>query len=377
MNLSHDRVHGFGAPVLAVCGFSGSGKTTLLEAAIPRLMERGLSVAVVKHDAHGFEVDRPGKDSDRLFRAGATITLRGPQQQFERRGAGAVLSLESTLARLGCDHDLLLVEGHKDTALPKLWLGNAEQLDAPKVVTNVLSTLAWNGDRLAAFMGYIDRWLTTAWNARPLYSGLLLGGMSSRMGSPKQMVCFGGRMLGEIAMAALGAALDTHQNADQGGHRAVALGSGVLPESLAAVARLADSPGFAGPGAGLIAAHRWAPEAAWIVAACDHPWLRSEHIQWLAAQRQPGRWAVIPRQRDGHPCPTLALYEPQALEAMERQARADPEHNARPSLLFESPRTLVLQPPDDLADGWKNVNTPEELHREEVRLASGGKQAGR
>ena len=42
------RTPDFGAPVLAVCGFSGSGKTTLLEAAIPQLIARGVSVAVVK-----------------------------------------------------------------------------------------------------------------------------------------------------------------------------------------------------------------------------------------------------------------------------------------------------------------------------------------
>jgi molybdopterin-guanine dinucleotide biosynthesis protein MobB len=369
VSLSHDRVNGFGAPVLAVCGFSGSGKTTLLEAAIPLLVERGLSVAVVKHDAHGFEVDKPGKDSDRLFRAGATVSLRGPQQQFERRGAGVALSLESTLARLGCDHDLLLVEGHKDTALPKLWLGSAERLDAPEEVTDIVSTLTWNGDRLAAFMEYIDRWLPVAWNTRPLFGGLLLGGMGLRMGSPKQIVRFGGRALGEIVATALGDGLDSHKT--------VLLGSGVLPESLESFARLADPPGFAGPGAGLIAAHRWAPDAAWIVAACDHPWVRSEHIEWLAAQRQPGRWAVIPIQRDGHPCPMLALYEPQALEAMERLACIDPEHNARAAVLLDIPRTLILQPPEELADGWMNVNTPDELRTEEERLASARKRAAK
>jgi len=369
VSLSRDRVNGFGAPVLAVCGFSGSGKTTLLEAAIPILVERGLSVAVVKHDAHGFDVDRPGKDSDRLFRAGATISLRGPQQQFERRGAGVALSLESTLSRLGGDHDLLLVEGHKDTALPKLWLGNAERLDAPEEVTDIVCTLPWNGNRLAAFMEYIDRWLPLAWNHRPLYGGLLLGGSGSRMGSPKQIVRFGGSTLGEIVAKALGEGLDVH--------RTVLLGSGVLPESLASLECLADPPGFAGPGAGLIAAHRWAPEATWIVAACDHPWVRSEHIEWLAAQRQPGRWAVIPRQRDGHPCPMLALYEPQALEVMERMARIDPEHNARAAVLLDTPRTSILQPPEELADGWKNVNTPEELRIEEERLALVRKRAGR
>src|ERR1700694_4988704 len=109
MSSGEDSIRTYAAPVLAVCGYSGSGKTTLLEAAIPRLVERGLAVAVVKHDAHRFEVDRPGKDSDRLFRAGATVVLRGAEEQFERRAEP--LTLEGTLERLARDHDLLLVEG--------------------------------------------------------------------------------------------------------------------------------------------------------------------------------------------------------------------------------------------------------------------------
>jgi molybdopterin-guanine dinucleotide biosynthesis protein MobB len=367
MSSMQDAVHGVGAPVLAVCGFSGAGKTTLLEAAIPRLVERGLAVAVVKHDAHGFEVDRAGKDSDRLFRAGATIVLSGPEQQFERRGAAAALSLAATLARLGRDHDLLLVEGHKDTALPKLWLGSAERLDAPESVANIAAALPWNSDRLAAFLEYIDRWLPLAWKARPLYGGLLMGGRSSRMGSPKQTLHFGGRALGDIAAAALAPSV--------GEAHTVVLGSGALPESLGALPRLPDSPGFAGPGAGLIAAHRWAPEAAWIVAPCDHPWLHSGHVDWLAAQRHPGQWALIPRQSDGHLCPTLALYEPQALAALERRACADSRHDARPLSLLDLPRIRLLEPPAELADGWKNVNTPEQLRAEEERLALSRKPA--
>jgi molybdopterin-guanine dinucleotide biosynthesis protein A len=359
VSLNENAIHRFGAPVLAVCGFSGSGKTTLLEAAIPKLVERGLAVAIVKHDAHPFEVDKPGKDSDRFFRAGATIALRGPDQQFERRGAAAILSVEATLSHLGRDHDLLLVEGHKDVSLPKFWLGNAEKVEAPENVTNIVRALEWNSDRLTAFMEYIDAWLPAAWNARPLYRGLLVGGMSSRMGSPKHLMPFGGRALGEIAAEALGA----------DDSRTVVLASGLLPEALQTLARVPDCPGFDGPGAGLIAAHRWAPEAAWIVAACDHPWLRSEHIEWLTAQRKPGRWAVIPTQGDGHPCPTLALYEPQSLEFLERRARHDAEHYARPAALLDLPRTLVLEPPAELADGWMNVNTPQELRAEEERLA--------
>lgn len=362
----NDSCGQFGAPVLAVCGFSGSGKTTLLEAVIPKLVERGLAVAVAKHDAHGFEVDKPGKDSDRLFRAGATVSLSGPEQQFERRAAGAKLSIEAMLARLCSEHDLVLVEGHKDTALAKLWLGNAEEPNAPEGVTNVLQTLSWNTDRVTAFVEFLDAWLPGAWTEHPLYGGLLVGGMSSRMGSPKQMLQFGGRTLGEIAAAALAAAL---------GPEPLALGAGELPGGLRGLARLPDSPGLAGPAAGLISAHRWAPEAAWIVVACDHPWLRAEHVAWLARQRQPGRWAVIPQQSDGHPCPTLALYEPQALELLERKRWS--ERNVRAAILLDSSRTLLPQIPAELADGLKNVNTLHELRAEEERLASGSKQDGR
>jgi molybdopterin-guanine dinucleotide biosynthesis protein A len=328
------------------------------------------------------EVDRPGKDSDRLFRAGATISLRGPAEQFERRSQS--LSLEVTLARLACDHDLLLVEGHKQTPLPKFWLAHPEHPEPPEGVSGILSTLAWNAEasaRPAAFLDYLDRWLPEAWRARPLHRGLLLGGRSTRMGQPKQNVAFGNRTLGQIALEALHAVAPA--SARQAGARpegsaaapgaapgVVLLGAGPVPETPHAWLRLPDPPEFGGPGAGMVAAHRWAPEAAWIVAACDHPWLRAEHIEWLASQRQPGRWAIVPLQRDGHPCPTLALYEPQALEAVERRARTDMVRRADPSAVLDLPRTWVVQPPAELADGWTNVNTPEQLRAEAERLPS-------
>jgi len=197
--------------------------------------------------------------------------------------------------------------------------------------------------------------------------GLLLGGASSRMGRPKQLLGFGGLSLGEIVAAALQA------SQDEAGF--VLLGNGEFPRGGPhAAARLPDAADFAGPAAGMIAAHRWAPQAAWIVTACDHPWLRAEHIEWLAGQRRPGRWAVIPTQRDGQPSPMLALYEPQALEAMERMALAHPRHNARASALLELPRTAVVAPPAELADGWINVNTPEELRAEEKQLNATGRR---
>ena len=68
--------HGEGTAVkrphaIAIVGNSGAGKTTLLERLIPALKRKGLRVGAIKHDAHRFDIDHPGKDSHRLTAAGA------------------------------------------------------------------------------------------------------------------------------------------------------------------------------------------------------------------------------------------------------------------------------------------------------------------
>jgi molybdopterin-guanine dinucleotide biosynthesis protein A len=353
----------FGAPVLALCGFSGSGKTTLLEAAIPHLIARGLSVAAVKHDSHGFVVDKEGKDSDRLFRAGATVALRGPSEQFLRRGLSSALTLQATLFDLARDHDLLLVEGHKDTPLPKLWVGNAETSSPPESVTGIQQILPWDSDRLKIFLDFIESWLLKAWCARPLFAGLLVGGKSSRMGTPKQLVSFAGRTLGEIAAHALSEALAGPETASAPSFspNLVVLGAGPLPEPLQSLPRLPDVPELGGPIAGLLAAHRWMPHVAWILAACDHPWLTAEDIRWLMNQRKPGVWAVLPRQPDDHPCPTLALYEPQSLAVLERSLLVRGPAELRIAELFNHQRSFLAP---QFTRGMVNVNTPQELMAE-------------
>ena len=68
-------------PIVSVVGKSDSGKTTLIEKLVPELTRRGYRVATVKHDMHGFEVDREGKDSWRHKQAGAhTVVIASPQK---------------------------------------------------------------------------------------------------------------------------------------------------------------------------------------------------------------------------------------------------------------------------------------------------------
>ena len=108
--------------IFGFAGWSGSGKTTLIEQVIPRLTSRGLSLALIKHAHHTFDVDRPGKDSYRHRHAGCreVLVTSGVRwaRMHELRGEPE-LSLEGALARLSpCE--LVLIEGYKAAPIPKL-----------------------------------------------------------------------------------------------------------------------------------------------------------------------------------------------------------------------------------------------------------------
>jgi molybdopterin-guanine dinucleotide biosynthesis protein B len=108
--------------VFGFAGWSGSGKTTLIEQLIPRFVRRGLTVSLVKHAHHEFDLDQPGKDSFRHRQAGCSEVLVTSAVrwalQHELRGAQE-LSLEQALQRL-TPCDLALVEGFKAAPIPKL-----------------------------------------------------------------------------------------------------------------------------------------------------------------------------------------------------------------------------------------------------------------
>jgi molybdopterin-guanine dinucleotide biosynthesis protein B len=108
--------------VFGLAGWSGSGKTTLTVKLIPALKRRGLTVSTIKHAHHAFDVDTPGKDSYEHRLAGAEEVLVGSAQRWalmrEHRGAPEP-ALPELLARLA-PVDLVLVEGFKNEALPKL-----------------------------------------------------------------------------------------------------------------------------------------------------------------------------------------------------------------------------------------------------------------
>ena len=113
---------GVAVRVIGFAGWSGAGKTTLLRRLIPVLVGRGLRVSTVKHAHHGFDVDKPGKDSWVHREAGATEVLVGSSARWalmhELRDE-AEPELAALLARMA-PVDLVLVEGFKRGPHPKI-----------------------------------------------------------------------------------------------------------------------------------------------------------------------------------------------------------------------------------------------------------------
>ncbi|MFQ3469143.1 molybdopterin-guanine dinucleotide biosynthesis protein MobB [Enterobacter bugandensis] len=112
--------------VLAISAWSGTGKTTLLKKLIPALCARGIRPGLIKHTHHNMDVDKPGKDSYELRKAGAAQTMVASNQRWAlmtETPDEAPLDLAYLVSRM--DHsmlDLVLVEGFKHEAVSKILL---------------------------------------------------------------------------------------------------------------------------------------------------------------------------------------------------------------------------------------------------------------
>jgi molybdopterin-guanine dinucleotide biosynthesis protein B len=102
-------------------GDSGSGKTTLIERLIERFARGGHRVSAIKHAHHGFDIDRPGKDSYRFRSAGAAQVLIASDRRWALLSDsppgddGGPEALARQLARLEpCD--IVFVEGFRGQA---------------------------------------------------------------------------------------------------------------------------------------------------------------------------------------------------------------------------------------------------------------------
>jgi len=108
-------------PAVSFIARSGTGKTTLLTALISELKRRGYKVGAIKHDAHKFEIDHPGKDSYRFTESGADSMLISSSSKLAFvKQQQQTPEIDQLIAEYFPDVDIVLVEGFKKLGLPKI-----------------------------------------------------------------------------------------------------------------------------------------------------------------------------------------------------------------------------------------------------------------
>lgn len=143
--------------------------------------------------------------------------------------------------------------------------------------------------------------------------------------------------------------------------RIVIVGAGAVPDDLPDHVRLPDVPDVFGPMAGILAAMRWAPQASWLVAACDLPDLTIDALHWLLSTRAPGIWATLPKlEEDPDIEPLLAHYDFRSHLLLEDLAA---ERDFCPGHIASYPQVISPTPLPHLTSAWRNVNTQIETTR--------------
>jgi molybdopterin-guanine dinucleotide biosynthesis protein A len=195
----------------------------------------------------------------------------------------------------------------------------------------------------------------------PVYGLILAGGSSSRMKRDKAALLYRGESQLDRACALAG----RHVN-----RVFVSVRAGQDADPVRARRPLIiDSAAGGGPIVGIRSALAAHPLAAWLVLACDLPFLSDAAVAHLLAERDPRLIATAYRSaHDGLPEPLCAVWEPKAadeLAAYQAGGRSCP----RKFLMHRAVK--ILEPSDRQA--LDNVNTPEE-YAQALRLLDSGSE---
>ena len=186
--------------------------------------------------------------------------------------------------------------------------------------------------------------------ATPLYGLILAGGKSTRMGREKGILQYFGRPHQEVLYERVQHFCDRtflSVRKDQN-----------IPDFQGEV--ILDEDQFRGPFNGLLSAHNQFPKAAWLVVACDLPFIDKETLELLVEARDPSKLATaLATQATGLPEPLAAIWEPRSLEVATSYLPNADSSCPRKFLLQQGIKVVVPESDDVLI----NANRPEDLKR--------------
>lgn len=355
---------------LAVCGYSGSGKTTLLQSLLS-LWEQdettNYSIGYLKHDAHRFVMDYETKDTAKAWNAGSPhVMIRDPRHWAEiKRGELGLVEAKTRML----DNDFVFLEGYKNSKVDKILLLDGELKIIPPFLAGDFEKVQavvgpfdeappeipahypyFQRDNLDGIKKFIETYQTS--KRPPVYGLVLTGGKSSRMGQDKALmsVADNGKSQTTRALELLSGLTDrAFVSSRQGQWQGTEIDS---------YSQIFDRFIGYGPMGGILSAMETHPEVAWLVVACDLPFLEESTIAELMEKRNPLRVATAYGSNQEGPClgmpePLCTIYEPKArIRLLEFLALG--LHCPRKVLINSPIEILSLNVPNAL----ENMNSP-------------------
>jgi len=408
--------------VVCLAGLSNSGKTCLAERLVPILAARGLRVGYLKANAHRIDLDREGKDTDRLRRAGANAVAIhsaegavhfpfgvGPRlaRHIDPNVPALPVASPASGDREALDHsvrarlwnlrplyrecDLILIEGMKVSALPKLVINRDDhpqgRLD-PQSLRGVVDEIRFSrmpveaewAPHLERALDRVDELLDAAARrqSRGLTGAILAGGGSTRMGSDKARfpipswpaesddLPMAGTWL-ERAFLLLAERMASCWIVG----RITTAGDDALPLLTTEVRSHLDLALGEGPLCGLATALAIA-DGGVLILPCDLPFLAPRALDLLLERRaafgQAGREVRLVtafRQADGRPEPAVAIVEADARPHLEAYLAAG---GRKVESFFQEIGVEWVDLPADLSPGFRNINRPDDLSEGTTRV---------
>lgn len=359
---------------ISVSGYSNSGKTTLITRLIENLNPE-FDIGYIKHDVHKFEIDREGKDTRRAWSSGASRISIPDSRHTAHIHKGAPTQMEIRSAFNGCD--FVFLEGLKKTLVNKLVLidNKKEILDSVSRgdIENVIgfigqeeaveglpvNTPYFNRDDVPGITDFIRQHLLTSAAKIPLYGLVLTGGDSRRMHRDKALLDYHGRPQAGVIYGLLSEVCkQVYISSKRDQWRGKSLGK--LPE-------IHDVFLGFGPLSGILSAMYAYPQAAWLVVACDLPYVNRGTIETLLKNRNPFKMATCFKSSlSPQPEPLCSVYEPKMrVRLLENLAIGN-----------LSPRDIFINSPVKTVDqtegeNLENVNSEEEYKKAKSKLGEG------
>ena len=360
----------FKTPFLCFAGFSGVGKTTLLERLIKRFTEEDIRVGYYKHDSHRFSIDKEGKDTARATQAGAGIITINDPRHFAIVADNAFKKRSITHALEQCD--CILIEGYKQSPFDKIvFLDQEGKLPIPSEIPGIKAIVhqgiigeglpdvpRFHRDEIESIYQFVrDHFIS---RESELYGAVFVGGESKRMGKPKFSLTYDGISGTEKAVKLLSkfcnkVFLSSRADLDMGSLK-----------KINNVERINDEHIQLGPVGGLATLMGQFPDKAWMITACDMPFLKEDDFETILQNRDPLRYGTCYVQKGNFGYePMCAIYEPKFIvplfEAMSRRELSL-------SRIIEALPFKKLKIDEADRSKFMNINTTEDYEKRNKRI---------